>query len=391
MTAAFWANIFYAEMNLVYSKAIPLAATDSHNIYVNPPAMQALGWDVEHVAFVNAHEVLHYTLADLIQSEGWKELGHVIIDNHGGTLPYDHQLMNAAMDYRINAILIDGKIGKMPKQGLYDPKISAIGMESCVEIYAKLYKQAIFNPQPAPGGFDEHLEPSQEDIDEEASGIGEAKRGMAIAAAIQAAEAAGMGDLPAGLKRLVGEILEPKVRWQEHLKAQMQRAAGEPNHNWSQPNKRLISRPKGQRVFFARRSKYGCGTVVVGWDTSGSTFACQDTFFAEMAGIVADLNPAELIVIRCDAAIHGVDNLEQPEDLNDFRSQVNAEGIGGGGGTRFEPVFDHIREHHLEPDMLVYLTDTYGSFPKDEPSYPVIWATIGGTHVPWGHVVEIKE
>ena len=66
----------------------------------------------------------HYILGDLIAGHGWRE-GHVIIDNQGRTLPYDHDLMNKAMDYRINAMLIDGKIGTLPKEVSSTANISA--------------------------------------------------------------------------------------------------------------------------------------------------------------------------------------------------------------------------------------------------------------------------
>jgi VWA-like domain (DUF2201)/Putative metallopeptidase domain len=386
MTFPLCSNIFYGEMDLKYTHDVPWAATDSHDIFFNARACMAAGWDVEEVAFVIAHEGFHYILADLIQAMGWRAMGYVIIDNHGGTLPYVHSIMNRAQDYRINAMLIEGKVGRMPKIGLYDPAISLVGMESCIEIYAKLYHK--YGEGGLGDGFDIHIEPTDEMVKEE-QGMGSIRRAQAIAAAVQAAEASGMGTLPSAIRRMIGEILDPKVKWQDHLKATMQRAAGEPRHDWSKVNKRLISRP--ERIVFARKSNYGCGAVVVGWDTSGSTHSFQDIFFSEMAGIVADLNPTELIVIRCDAAVHNVDRLEDPTDLNDYRKQVNDDGVGGGGGTRFEPVFQYIKDNHIEPDMVVYLTDTMGSFPKEEPSYPVIWASIlRGRKVPFGHLVEIE-
>jgi predicted metal-dependent peptidase len=388
MTAAFWSTILYRELPVKFTDAVPLAATDSHFIYWNPDKVKELGWTVEEIAFVKAHEVGHYILGDLVQAYAWRDLGHVIIDNKGNTLPYEHEIMNHAMDYRINAMLIDGKIGTMPKIGLYDPSISEKGFESCIEIYAKLY-QKLGGKAPQGGGFDLHIEPSAEAIKAEANGMGAIERGMAIAAAIQAAEANGMGDLPGAVRQLIGEILEPKVRWQDHLKASMQRAAGEPRHDWSKVNKRLISRP--EKIIFARKSNFGCGTVVIGWDTSGSTHTFQSLFFSEMAGIVADLNPAELIVLRCDTTVHDADTLENPTDLNAFKDMVNDKGIGGGGGTSFVPFFEWIKEQGVEPDMLVVFTDGYGRFPEGEPSYPTIWASIGKTSYPFGHVVKIEQ
>ena len=127
-------------------------------------------------------------------------------------------------------------------------------------------------------------------------------------------------------------------------------------------------------MYFARQAHMGAGTVVIGYDTSGSCVNpdVQQRFFSEMAGIVADLNPEQLIVIWCDAAVQRVDELEEPEDLEELRADINSlGGAPGGGGTDFRPVFREIEERDLIPDMVVYLTDTYGSFPDHEPDYPV--------------------
>jgi len=109
-----------------------------------------------------------------------------------------------------------------------------------------------------------------------------------------------------------------------------------------------------------------------------------------MSGIVADLNPEELIVLRCDTKVHDADQLDRPEELDEFRTKVNANGVGGGGGTKFEPVFTWINDAGIKPDMLVYFTDMLGSMPASEPDYPVIWADILGMKKPaFGQVVKI--
>jgi predicted metal-dependent peptidase len=402
MTTPFWSHVLYAEMDIRYTGDVPFAATDSHSIFVNVEGMKAQGWGVEEVAFVLAHEVCHYVFGDLLQAIVWRELNAV--PHPSGPLPYDHQIMNQALDYRINPALVEAKVGKMPKIGLIDPMLSAKGMESAVEIYARLIAKQGSQPKSKPGqpgqgqpsagddhgGFDVHVEPSAVAVREEKAS-GAIRRAQIIVAAAQAAVAAGKGDLPAFVKRLLGDILEPKVKWQDHLRATMQRAAGEPRHDWSKVNKRLISRPD-HKIVFARKSNYGCGTVVVGWDTSGSTFKWSERFFSEIAGILGDLNPAELILMRCDSSVHNVDRFDEPEDIALVKARIDDDGIGGGGGTSFVPVFDRIKAEHIEPDMLIYLTDTYGTFPRQEPDYPVVWASIAkNSKVPFGTLIEIDD
>ena len=49
-----------------------------------------------------------------------------------------------------------------------------------------------------------------------------------------------------------------------------------------------------------------------------------------MNGIVADVNPQELHVVWCDAAINRVDSLEEADDLVGLHKQINDDGGTGG-------------------------------------------------------------
>lgn len=111
-------------------------------------------------------------------------------------------------------------------------------------------------------------------------------------------------------------------------------------------------------------------------------------FLAEVAGILEEIKPKRLLMMWCDAKVHRVDECDDAGDLNTIR----AKGAPGGGGTAFEPVFDRIKKEGLEPECLVYLTDGMGSFPHQQPSYPVIWGNIyKGSKYPWGDVVDIPK
>lgn len=136
------------------------------------------------------------------------------------------------------------------------------------------------------------------------------------------------------------------------------------------------------------RSGYGCDTIVVGVDTSGSIG--QQTlarFFGEMTGILKDLNPRVLRVVWCDAKVHRDDEITDMPDL----AAVTRKGALG-GGTSFVPVFEWVFEKRIQPEALVHLTDGLGSFPKDAPKYPVIWGSIyEEAKYPFGEVVQIPQ
>ena len=70
-------------------------------------------------------------------------------------------------------------------------------------------------------------------------------------------------------------------------------------------------------------------------------------------------------MIQCDT---------QVRDVIDFHSDEAPEiTISGRGGTSFQPVFDYIAEHGIDPDVLIYMTDLEGPMPE-EPPFQVIWA-----------------
>jgi predicted metal-dependent peptidase len=107
-----------------------------------------------------------------------------------------------------------------------------------------------------------------------------------------------------------------------------------------------------------------------------------------MGGICAELNPAEIIVMWCDAAITREYRDVLPEDMEGLFKEWKTKGVGGGGGTDFRPPFARVEELGIFPDMMVYFTDTYGTFPQ-EPRYPVIWGVTTDRDPPWGEVVRI--
>jgi len=106
------------------------------------------------------------------------------------------------------------------------------------------------------------------------------------------------------------------------------------------------------------------------------------------------VKPKRLVVIWCDASVDRVDELDDASDLEWLRKNPGK----GGGGTDFRPVFEEIAEMGLEPDALIYFTDSYGSFPTEAPTYPVLWGDITGKpedeareRYPFGDVVCIPR
>jgi predicted metal-dependent peptidase len=120
--------------------------------------------------------------------------------------------------------------------------------------------------------------------------------------------------------------------------------------------------------------------IVVAIDVSGAMPNLGD-ICDEIGKAVAGAR--EVHVLQCgDHIVHnctlmGAFRTVKPEKLE-----------GCGGGTRYEPVFEHVEEMRYPPALLIYITDGYGTFPTKEPGYPVIWVGVAdGNKPPFGEVI----
>ena len=358
----------------VFTDDVRIAATDGSNLILNPETFFAM--PLSERVFVVAHEILHCVLNHCTMSRAMRISGQVrYVD--GSSLPFDHQIMNRAMDYVINDILIHDRIGVFPTIGLHDPNV-ATRADSFVNAYRKVYKN---NPASSNAGFDVILEPGAaqgQDPQAATQARSQSEWDTAVTAAIASARM--QGKLPGNLDRLLGGIIEPAVSWQDHIRAFFARKVGSGSYNWKKPERRLMQRD----IYGPSRSGNGTGPVVVAVDTSGSIGQTElDVFFAEMQGILDDVRPTMIYVVWCDAKVHHVDEVEAGDVVRHLKPH-------GGGGTDFRPVFEWVDEQGVQPEALVYLTDGLGRFPAEPPSYPVIWGDILGTvKYPWGDCVAV--
>jgi predicted metal-dependent peptidase len=394
-SAPAFSHILYTMMSVntgkdlaIFTKDVPIAATDGVNLVLNPDTFFAM--PLPERVFVVVHEILHCVFDHIGQSHNFKRRGKVAYPD-GKQFDYHPELMNVATDLVINDLLIESKIGSFPKVGMHDTSV-ATHKDLALDVYRKLYEEAQKNGGKGKGrgqGFDVHLQPGQgtgQNPDQAQGQRNDAEWKTQMAAGIAAAKA--QGNMPAAIERMFNDLLNPQVDWREHIKALFARKVGTGSYDWRRPERRAQDRD--QPLYAPSRAGNGAGTIIVGVDTSGSIGPkILDMFFAEMAGILEDLQPQRIVIMWCDAKVGRVDEVEEAGDLN----VVRGKGAPGGGGTRFEPVFTEAGKLGLEPDALVYLTDGYGSFPQAAPSYPVIWGSIAckAEHYPFGDVVMIEE
>lgn len=117
-------------------------------------------------------------------------------------------------------------------------------------------------------------------------------------------------------------------------------------------------------------------TLVIAIDTSGS--CSGDTagrFIRETCNLLRDIESIarfdEIRLIQCDMSIKEERVFESVDEMSIDDEYI----LYGFGGTSFVPVIERVAElqnnEEKKIDALIYLTDTYGEFPDEEPDFPV--------------------
>lgn len=345
------------------TKWCPTAATDGRNFYYNREFIRKL--TKEQLLFLMGHEVLH-----------------AVYDHLGRRAGRDPQLWNMANDYIVNFTLVKERIGEMIKGGLYSDKYT--DELTSDEVYNLLQKNSVQIQMP----LDVHLElggDGDDDNDGKNSGDGNGNGGGKTAtvtvvgedgppslseedlakirnemkaAVINAAQACA-GKVPAGVKRLIEDITEPKMDWRTMLECHIQSAIKD-DFTW-----RRIS-----------KKSWGCGAILPGQNTmetidiaicidcSGSiSDQMLKDFLGEVKGIMEQYVDFKIRLWTFDTRVYN-EQMFTPENLD----EIYEYDIQGGGGTMFECNWEHMRENDIEPHKLVMFTDGYpgGSWGEED-------------------------
>jgi predicted metal-dependent peptidase len=339
-------------MPFVADHSIRTAMTNGREIRYNPRFMDSMG--DEERKFVVAHECFHPMLEHNFR-RGERQ----------------HKRWNKAGDYVINQLLTDENIGKMPQFGLLNPQLYKAGNGSTDGIYNLLPDE----PDDGSGGD------GTEAMDDCADGGGSpaeqaqqaAEWKVRVAQAAQAAKM--MGKMSAGLERLVGEVLAPKVDWRDVLRKFVEKCKSD-QRSFARPNRRFLS----QGLYLPSASGESLGEIAIAVDCSGSI---DDRILAQFAGeinaIKEDGNPSCIHVVYFDSEVSHYEKYERDDTLN-----IRAH---GGGGTAFSPVFQYFQEHDIEPIACIFLTDLCCNDFGDAPQYPVLWVSTDEGEAPFGEVV----
>ncbi len=361
--------------------SVATMATDGVSLFYNPGFVDKLS--TPELVGVLAHEVLHPGLQHHTR--------------RGDRRPFR---WNKACDYAINPLILDAGL-VLPKDVLIEDRFRGMSAE---RIYNLLEEEeeggsgqgSEDQTEPTPGGSTQGNEENDEpNAPVTPGGIGqildasepEAADGKDIAEqarewqiAVEQAQTLAklVGKIPAGLERSLEGAEEARVDWRELLR----RSWSETNptdYSWTRPNRRHI----WQGLYLPGVIREGVGEIVIAVDCSGSVSARQLSLFeAEIRSILEGQRPERVHVLYFDTRVHKV-------DVYAAGQQISLDPVGG-GGTDFRPCFDWVDEQQVQAQMLVFLTDLYGTLPKEEPSYPVLWASTGARQAPFGQLIPMQ-
>jgi predicted metal-dependent peptidase len=107
-----------------------------------------------------------------------------------------------------------------------------------------------------------------------------------------------MGDLPAGLARLVEEVIRPRLDWRALLRRFLEHNAVS-DYSWLPPNRRYAH----MGLILPSLKNQELPDIVLAIDSSGSVSSgLLSLFCAEISSILADFDP-RITVLFCDAAV----------------------------------------------------------------------------------------
>ena len=346
----------------------PTAATDGKHLFYNTQFFNALS--NKEIEFVIAHEILHCVFDHIIRRED-----------------RDPQIYNIACDYIVNNTLVRDGIGEPVKmiQIFQDFKYDGWMSE---EVYDDIYQKAKENGQKFLEQMGELLD---EHIDwEKAPKKSKGKKGGAGSTRptytkeqlgkirdeikenmMSAAQAAGAGNVPGEIERMIKQLTEPKMNWREILRQQIQATI---------KNDYTFSRPS--------RKGWHTGVVLPGMnfdqqidaaiaiDMSGSIGDDQaGIFLTEVKGIMDEFKEYNLKIWCFDTKVYNEQDFSSTEgdDITSYK-------VMGGGGTEFMCNWEYMKDNDIVPKKLIMFTDGYPWGQWGEEDYCETVFVIHGNH-----------
>jgi predicted metal-dependent peptidase len=211
----------------------------------------------------------------------------------------------------------------------------------------------------------------------------------------EAIKSAFFGKMPDDWKILINEqtVQEPSFGWLDNFKQSLKTVSAPGNNPFSNRFRESSADPNILRRIPSMQVM--SNPVVIALDTSGSISEEElGVFVGYFLNAIKENGPRKInyIFITCDADIHSVisigntprknymitfHNGEEEKkylspnniQLDNLMQLILEEGIRGGGGTSFVPVFEYLKKEFIKPAFVFYFTDCAGEYPEEPPEY----------------------
>lgn len=324
----------------------PTAATDGRHLFYSVPFFAKMS--NKEIEFVIAHEILHCVFDHMTRRED-----------------RDPQIHNIAADYIVNNTLVRDRIGDKPKdipifqdfkydgwssEAVYDDIFEKYDQEQLDQLGKLLDEHVDWEKGNTPGPNNAGKEKGKANkpsySKEELAKIrDEIKENM-----MSAAQAAGAGNVPKEVERMIKDLTEPKMSWRELLRQQIESTIR---------NDFTFARPS--------RKGWHTGAILPGMnfqdtvdlciaiDMSGSIGDDQATdFLSEVQGIMDEYQDYKIKLWCFDTAVYGEEDFsaDSPSNLREYK-------VIGGGGTDFNANWEYMKENDIVPKKFIMFTDGY--------------------------------
>lgn len=314
---------------------------DVPTAYVTPTGKIVMGTaflakqTVQQTMGLLAHETMHYAMMHHMRV-GWRK----------------PRVANRYMDFVINDILKAAGM-ELPEGGAFQDGAREYAWE---QLYKEDEDEGGEGPYTPGHGNDDLSAEGINDVTSEQ--IEQVKQELSQALSV----AKNKGNIPAGMERLINDIINPRTPWFHLLERYMTQLIRS-GQSWRRPNKRFACHD----IYMPTHDKTPhMGTIVVVSDESGSVGDKERQHFAgHFNKILETCRPDKVILLHVDTEVHKAEEFAAEDYPIVFKTYAH-------GGTHMPVAFDWVAKEGIEPDCMVFLTDGETDY-GDAQDYPVIW------------------
>jgi predicted metal-dependent peptidase len=189
-------------------------------------------------------------------------------------------------------------------------------------------------------------------------------------AVVNAAKVAGAGNLPAGVKRMLKDLLNPQLDWRELLAMQIQSVI-KSDYTFGVPSRKGMD----AGIWLPGMDRETTIDVAIALDMSGSIMdEMARDFLSEVKGVMDQYTDFKIHLFCFDTEVHNPQSFTQ-NTMEEFMEYE----LAGGGGTEFDCCFNYLKDEGIVPKKFIMFTDGYpwGSW-GDESYCDTLFVVHGG-------------